>query len=262
MKRRAWLGNRDSVFEIAKSFMKPAVREEMFRKMLIRVREGKATYSSQASAAWCREVAKSVEGFCDAMNSDLWRESLAVADCIRDTGNAKLSALDVDLGGGGHYPLLYFFVRYLRPKVVVETGVAAGFSTAAILTAIKANGVGHLYSSEFVYFRLKNPEKYVGYIVDDELKSNWTLFLEGDRRNIPKILAAVDRVDLLHYDSDKSYSGRRIALKLLTPRLSKGAPVVMDDVQDNLFFRDHVERHDLDASVFEFWGKYLGMYYA
>jgi hypothetical protein len=35
----------------------------------------------------------------------------------------------------------------------------AGFSSSAILTALKENGEGILYSSDFPYFRIKNPEK-------------------------------------------------------------------------------------------------------
>jgi len=262
MRKKAYTDDRRSAFQIARSFLNPALRSEMFQKILTRLREGNTTNARLASVAWCREVAKSVENFCNALNPDLWHESLAVSDHIRTDANAKLNTLDLDLGGPGNYPLLYFFVRHRRPKVVLETGVAAGFSTAAILTAIKANGVGRLYSSEFPYFRIANPEKYVGYIVDDDLKSNWTLLLDGDRRNLPKILAAVDHVDLLHYDSDKSYSGRRMALTLISPHLSKGAPVIMDDLQDNLFFRDHVGRHGIIPSVFEFEEKYVGLYYA
>ncbi len=37
-------------------------------------------------------------------------------------------------------------VRVVKPRVMVETGVAAGFTTAVALAAMEANGIGHLYS--------------------------------------------------------------------------------------------------------------------
>ena len=65
-----------------------------------------------------------------------------------------------------------------------------------------------------------------------------TLRLEGDRRNLPAILEEVTSVDLFHYDSDKTYAGRQYAVDLVTGRLAPGGIVAMDDIQDNLFFRD------------------------
>lgn len=66
------------------------------------------------------------------------------------------------------------------------------------------------------------------------------------------------RVDLSHYDSDKSHFGRRSAMSYVEPRLSPGALVLMDDVQDNWFFREYVETKPA-FRVFEFEGKYLGL---
>lgn len=162
-------------------------------------------------------------------------------------------------GGGGHYPLLYFLTRYRKPAVVVETGVAAGFSSAAFLAAMNANGSGRLYSSDFSLFRLDHPESFIGRLVDDELRRNWTLRLKGDRSNLPAILREVGSVDLLHYDSDKTHSGRAFALAQVESRLAPEAVVVMDDIQDNLFFHDHVRRRQSRFRVIGFEGKSVGI---
>ena len=42
--------------------------------------------------------------------------------------------------------LLYTCVRILKPKVMVETGVAGGSTSFTILSAMKKNGFGNLYS--------------------------------------------------------------------------------------------------------------------
>ena len=42
--------------------------------------------------------------------------------------------------------VLYAAVRARKPSVVVETGVAAGLSSACILAGLQRNGMGELYS--------------------------------------------------------------------------------------------------------------------
>jgi predicted O-methyltransferase YrrM len=126
-----------------------------------------------------------------------------------------------------------------RPVTILETGVLHGYSSAAFLTALRCNGDGgHLYSSDFPYFRERDPEALVGVLVPDALRPNWTLKLEGDRVNLPALLQQCPSVDLFHYDSDKSYGGRRWGTELVEPHLADGAVTLMDDIQDNLFFRD------------------------
>ena len=75
--------------------------------------------------------------------------------------------IQYNLGGGADYPLLYFLTRYLNPENVLETGVAAGFSSYAILSALQKNRKGTLYSSDFPYLRIKNPERYIGIVVEN-----------------------------------------------------------------------------------------------
>ena len=96
-------------------------------------------------------------------------------------------------------------------------------------------------------------------MVDDELKARWQLETKGDRLNLPQLLREGGQVDLFHYDSDKSHYGRRSALSYVGPRLSPQAVVLMDDVQDNWFFREYVESTQRAFRIFEFEGKYLGL---
>jgi predicted O-methyltransferase YrrM len=59
-----------------------------------------------------------------------------------------------DLGDGmgeGACTLLYAICRILLPRIVVETGVASGFSSASMLQALEDNEVGELYSIDFHY---------------------------------------------------------------------------------------------------------------
>ena len=168
--------------------------------------------TSEEAKKWAKLNTKhSTEAFCKLIDSQLYDEILFDIISIEKEANIKLSKLNISLGGGGNYTLLYFLSRKLKPNTVVETGVAAGWSSLAILRALEKNNKGKLYSSDFPYFRLENPEQYVGYLAKNETnKSNWYLDIRGDDVAIPEILKRIGNndIDLFHYDSDKSYSGR------------------------------------------------------
>jgi predicted O-methyltransferase YrrM len=229
----------------------------MGRKVLTRVSERRLA-DRTAARAWAQSQASSPEETLRPIDSALWSEAVAFEDSLRRKASTVLAEAP-DLGGGGAYPVLYFLARLMRPTSVVETGVAAGFSSQAILSALEENEHGTLYSSEFPYFRLADPHRYVGILVEERHRKSWQLHLDGDRKNLPRILRDCGSVDLFHYDSDKSYLGRRFALQVVGSRLSPKAVVVMDDIQDNLFFRDYLHETSAVARVFEFESKFVGI---
>ena len=108
---------------------------------------------------------------------------------------------------GERHAFSYFLTRLLTPDVIVETGVADGWSSHAFLAGLHDNGTGHLYSSDFPYFRESDPESTIGRLVPAELKDRWTLLTAGDEKNLPQILDSVSSI-LFDYDSDKSPVGR------------------------------------------------------
>lgn len=245
-------------FALLRNALKPAYVPVIAGKILTRVTDRKRTTSTE-SELWAETRAIDVTAFCNGLSEQLWSEAEEFASEFADEASRQLANLDVTLGGGGHYPLLYFLTRLLRPEYVVETGVAAGYSSAAILTALARNNAGKLWSSDFPYFRLDQPEKYVGCLVDNDLRDRWRLLISGDRANMPIVASEVAQVDLFHYDSDKSYRGRKFAVELLLPLLTREAIVIMDDIQDNEFFQDLVQLHPWDYRVVSFAGKYVGM---
>ena len=239
--------------------LRPYYFPVMCSKLISRFVEHRRRRDAIEAEMWCKAEAVDYQEYARQLDSGLWAESAHFAQECESVAKDKLNDLDIDLGGGANYPFLYFLVRFHRPDTVVETGVAAGFSSYAILAAMNVNNQGTLYSSDFPYFRLKNPEQYIGYVVPNELKTRWRLFTRGDRRNIKQITEKLTTVDLLHYDSDKSYSGREFVLSALTKVMSKNPIVMMDDIQDNLFFRDFVTKQRLQYHIFEFGGKYVGV---
>ena len=66
-------------------------------------------------------------------------------------------------------------------------------------------------------------------------------------------------IDLFHYDSDKSYSGKTNAMKILNSKLNSKTIIIYDDIQDNFHFRDYVKKNQKSFCILEFEGKYLGI---
>jgi LytS/YehU family sensor histidine kinase len=77
------------------------------------------------------------------------------------------------------------------------------------------------------------------------LIKNWYLDIEGDDKALPEILKRIgeNNIDLIHYDSDKSYNARNKALKIFESKInSSNTIIIFDDIQDNLHFKDLVEK--------------------
>ena len=219
--------------------------------------------NSVEARKWAEQNAKlSTEDFCCLIDRKLFNQIETDLLSIKKDAKKKLSKLTVALGGGGNYILLYFLICKIKPLNVVETGVAAGWSTLTILRALKKNNKGKLYSSDFPYFRLKNPEHYVGYLAKNEnINNNWYLDIRGDDKALPEIKKKLRKndIDLLHYDSDKSYSGRAKALKVLETKINSKTIIIFDDIQDNFHFRDYVEKTKNFFYVLRFGSKFIGI---
>jgi predicted O-methyltransferase YrrM len=240
---------------IARNALRPHYLPVMARKVAARLRPS----HHDEAVRWAAGQAEDLDAFGRSLDAAQWEASVAWAEEFRQEARARLDAMAVPLGGGGQFQLVHFLVRHLQPKVVLETGVAAGWTSQAILSALEANGAGTLYSSDFPYFRLDDPERYVGCLVDDALRSRWHLALNGDRANLHAFLPEMGTIDFVHYDSDKSVEGRQFVMDAIATRLSPEAVVVMDDIDDNTFFRDWVARTRRPCRVFARGRKYVGL---
>lgn len=245
--------------EIIKNFLRPGFALVMLQKIKKRLLEAKNHSQVADSFSWCKQVCEDFDSLANTLNEQLWRESKDFERRLLLRSEEVLKGVDFDLGGGGYYPLLYFLTRHLKPEFVVETGVAAGFSTQAFLSAMTVNDKGVLYSSDFPYFRIKNPEKYIGILVEEKLKARWKLYIKGDIDNLNRIVKQIPRIDLFHYDSDKTYSGRAEAFKIIENLLYEQSILIMDDIQDNLFFHDLIKAKNMAWHVFSFKNKYIGV---
>ncbi|MFC6267100.1 class I SAM-dependent methyltransferase [Frigoriflavimonas asaccharolytica] len=164
----------------------------------------------------------------------------------------------IKMGGAGALELLYSACEFTQAKSVVETGVAYGWSSFASLQSLEKRN-GTLYSSDMPYLG-QDGDQFVGCIVPEKLRKNWKLFRHADRESLPKILKETQKIDVVHYDSDKSYEGMKWAYETLYAPLKIGGVFISDDINDNSAFQDFCESKNIQPTVVDFEGKYVGIF--
>ena len=128
--------------------------------------------------------------------------------------------------------LCYLLCRLLRPRVVLETGVAYGVSSAFILRALEQNGGGVLHSVDLPPLR-SGYEKSWGVAVDEGMRRRWCLHRGSSRKVLPGLLERLGRVDLFVHDSLHTRSNMLREFGLVWPHLTGGGVLVADDVERN-----------------------------
>ena len=232
----------------------------ILKRILYRIFEINKKNNRKLSLEWCSQNSSKIDILIENKEDRLlFKESENFHKTLKKVAGKKIKNIGITMGGGGHYLLLYFLTRKLKPNVVVETGVALGFSSNAILEALLINGKGSLYSSDYPYLTFENSTLFIGHLVDEYLKNNWKLFLNGDKKNLDEINNLASSIDLFHYDSDKSYLGRYFTMNSIKKKLHKHSVIIMDDIQDNLFFFYFFKESKCDYLVFEFEGKFCGI---
>jgi len=137
-------------------------------------------------------------------------------------------------------------------RYVLETGVATGWSSLEVLAALKAKNLKHHLISTDMPYPTKNFEPFVGCVVPESLRGNWSLIKKPDRNGLFDAFNLHDGdFDLMHYDSDKSYWGRMWAYSLMIRRLSRSGVFVSDDIGDNLAFFEFCENNNFDYVVID-----------
>jgi len=146
---------------------------------------------------------------------------------------------------------LYVIVRAAKPKVMIETGVSSGISSAHILRALAANGAGTLHSIDLPNVQEGStlPQgRSSGWLVPDELRGRWRLHLGESREILPALLDMLDRVDIFLHDSDHSYEGMSREFGQVLPRLPRGGLLLSDDVHLHGAWDEFCTAHGLRPS--------------
>ncbi|MCI0541017.1 MAG: class I SAM-dependent methyltransferase [Verrucomicrobiales bacterium] len=128
--------------------------------------------------------------------------------------------------------LAYLVCRAWQPRVVVETGVAYGVTSAFILQALDRNGKGALVSIDLPPLG-DDVASHVGSLVPEGLRNRWSVHRGPSKRLLPKVLAELKRVDVFLHDSLHTRRNIQMELNLAWRFLAPGGVLLADDVSDN-----------------------------
>lgn len=175
-----------------------------------------------------------------------------------ETAGITAGDCPIEMGGAGNLDLLYWSAEHLKALRVIETGVAFGWSSLAILLSLRNRPSSQLISSDMPY-RNRNDEQYVGCVVPEEIRSNWRILSYADRQALPRALKILDTIDLCHYDSDKSYDGMMWAYPILWKALRPGGFFISDDIGDNIAFCEFSRTVACEPIVVKHDDKHIGV---
>lgn len=207
---------------------------------------------------WCNANKSSLEAILASFTSTTEPLFSISHKELIDRGKKIIGGLPVIMGGAGGIDIIFALTRILRPKKSIETGVAAGWSSLAILKAIEDIKDAILISVDMPYPKMNN-ENYVGCVVPESLRKKWTLIREPDRNGLVKALKMADKIDFCHYDSDKSYSGRLWAYRLIWKHINHGGIMISDDIQDNIAFKEFCEEIETTPFIIEDNNRFIGV---
>jgi Methyltransferase domain len=143
-------------------------------------------------------------------------------------------------GDAGFVRAIWCMVRHLRPKIVVETGVAHGVTSRCILEAIERNGEGHLWSIDLPPIE-RHWREQVGMAVEDRFRESWSYIKGSSRLRLPELLSRLSQIDLFIHDSLHSERNVRFELDSAWKILRPGGALVVDDIDANWGFRSFTQ---------------------
>jgi hypothetical protein len=143
-------------------------------------------------------------------------------------------------GDAGFVRAIWCLVRHLKPRNVVETGVAHGVTSRFILEALEKNGSGHLWSIDRPPMEPEWKEQ-VGIAVGERFRDRWSYILGSSRRRLPGLLAELGQLDLFIHDSLHSERNVGFEINQAWTVLGPGAAIVVDDIDVNRGFHSFVQ---------------------
>jgi predicted O-methyltransferase YrrM len=146
------------------------------------------------------------------------------------------------VGHADWHDFLYMAVRFLKPRVVFETGVFDGQSSAIILSALARNGQGELVSIDLPAVTaiggstdgMNNmtlpPNCQPGWAVPERLREHYHLELGDSRQLLPQLLKRYSTIDIFFHDSLHTFEHMYFEFNTAWPHLTEGGLLLSDDI--------------------------------
>ena len=153
-------------------------------------------------------------------------------------------------------PSLYLLIRLIKPNIVVETGVASGFSSCFILQALMDNKKGKLYSIDLPPKNLLTG-KVSGWVVPQYLRTRWTLHIGDSKALLERLLQKLGEIDCFFHDSLHTYEHMMWEYRTAWKQLRPQGLFLSHDVGANCAFFDFMKEKGIswkDYRVFHVLG--------
>jgi len=152
---------------------------------------------------------------------------------------------------------LYAMMRFLKPEVIMETGVSSGLSSSYLLLALEKNNKVMLYSIDLPLKEVAFPEgAQSGWIIPDDLRYRWVLSLGKSSSMMPAILENLKSVDIFFHDSEHTYENMTWEYQAAWPYLQPGSLLLSHDINRNHAFSDF--RQAMGGKSFTVYAYVLG----
>lgn len=162
--------------------------------------------------------------------------------------------------GPANLNLLICYCFKVNPKYILETGVSQGWSSLVFLNYLNIlNQNGKLFSIDLPYIEKKESYKEVGNVIEKKFYKYWKLYKMPDSYALKKIKKLNIKFDLVHYDSDKSISGRMRSYPILWSLLNKNGILISDDIGDNMAFFNFCKSLKKKPDIIKYKNKFQGL---
>jgi len=163
---------------------------------------------------------------------------------------------------------LYWLIRQLKPRTIVQTGVCNGLSAAFMMLALAKNGPdGTLHVIDLPpVFDPKDPAwtepgkvygvvipegRTTGWLVPDAYRQRFEVW-NGDAKDLlPRMVDKIASVDMFYHDSDHTYDHMMFEFREAKRKLPKGGLVVGDDISWNASVWDFADEYRVPSFNFK-----------
>ncbi|MBI3087371.1 MAG: class I SAM-dependent methyltransferase [Candidatus Omnitrophica bacterium] len=140
------------------------------------------------------------------------------------------------------YEFLYVAIRCAAPRLILETGVFDGYSSAVMLKALDENGAGELISIDLPAVTTIQgsthgmpdtalpPGHQPGWLIPNRLRGRHTLMLGESRAVLPTALVRAPRIDFFLHDSLHTHAHQSYEYAAVWPHLAEGGVLASDDI--------------------------------
>jgi len=206
--------------------------------------------------SWCESKKISEENFYRKIGIKNHKNFFHEKKAFYNSAINKQKKIGFKMGGMAHLNLIYNLTIHLKPKNILETGVAFGWST--LVFVLSKRNFSKLTSLDLDYPSMSS-HKFVGRALPSNLRTKFKLLKGVDYKFLKNFSEEKKYFDFIHYDSDKSYDGRKKNYNLIWKILKKKGCFISDDISDNSAFYEFVNSNKAKYYIIKLEKKFIGI---